>query len=189
MNLVGCSWYGSHFHLPPLLVTSAASDDVSSLLLCFRPSRLPLVKHSKPRRWFDCLLKSNRGSWEPGWERWGNICVLTDCLFSEQLKVSVNFVRFRWIGTSLLGSCRGTITRSRKWKFSQLWKSSERRWWWLTAERLWKIQTHTNTHSNLFQSRNPSADQQAQVAFSRRSGHFKLITLLFLCKPVFIEQN
>lgn len=46
-------------------VTYLANDDVSPLLLWFRRSRLPSARHSKPQRWSDFSLKSNRGSWEP----------------------------------------------------------------------------------------------------------------------------
>lgn len=38
---------------------------MSSLLVCFRRSRLPSARHLKPQRSSDFLLKSNRGSWEP----------------------------------------------------------------------------------------------------------------------------
>lgn len=40
----------------------------------------------------------------------------------------------RWIEMSWWGNCRGTCTRSRKWKSSQPWENLERRWGTLTAE-------------------------------------------------------
>lgn len=40
----------------------------------------------------------------------------------------------RWTEMSLWGRCRGTCTRSRKWKSSQPWENSERRWGSLTAD-------------------------------------------------------
>lgn len=39
----------------------------------------------------------------------------------------------RWTEMSLWGRCRGTCTRSRKWKSSQPWENSERRWGPLTV--------------------------------------------------------
>lgn len=159
-NSAECSWYdGQIHHLHCLSILSYLNSNSCHLSCAFQAIQAAISQAFKTPEVIRLFAKKQPGQLRT---RLGEVRNAKDTIvgvfkpFRSLSRWLVKWCVCRWIGTSWWGSCRGTCTRSRRWKSSWPWKSSERRWWLLTPDArwgLWMIQSRALL-SHMSQSHN-----------------------------------